>query len=300
MLEEMAWRSSCRTVKDFMSTEVITITEEASLMACTDLLIEKNLQQLPLPSMRKRIRKQPFFQRRLPRVFLWGILALLAIPGLELLIYRFVDPPCTLLMLERRYFPDQGRDIRQLRHDSADLEDVSQSMIFAVLAGEDQQFLKHHGFDIPAIEMALKHNQSHRRKRGASTISQQTAKNVFLWEGRSWLRKGLEVPLTLAIELLWGKRRILEVYLNVAEFGPGVFGIEAAAHHWFQVSASRLSRRQAALLAASLPAPRLYNPNKPSSQLAQRASWIEGQIRRMDQAGTLDVLGLSMTQARKK
>lgn len=250
--------------------------------------------------MRKRIKKQPFFQRRLVRVFLWVLLALLAIPGLELLVYRFVDPPCTLLMLERRYLPEQGREIRQLRHDSVGLEDVSPSMVFAALAGEDQNFLKHHGFDLPAIEMALKHNQSHRRKRGASTISQQTAKNVFLWEGRSWLRKGLEVPLTLAIELLWGKRRILEVYLNVAEFGPGVFGIEAAARYWFHVPASRLSSRQAALLAASLPAPLLASPNKPSSQLGQRASWIEGQIRHMDQGATLGALNLRKTHGKKR
>jgi monofunctional glycosyltransferase len=250
--------------------------------------------------MRKRIQKQPFFQRRLPRLFFWGILVLLAVPGAEVLLYRFVDPPCTPLMLARRYFPEQGKEIRQLRHESVGLEDVERSMVFAALAGEDQNFLKHNGFDLPAIEMALKHNQTHRRKRGASTISQQTAKNVFLWEGRSWLRKGLEVPLTLAIELLWGKRRILEVYLNVAEFGPGVFGIEAAARYWFHVPAGRLSRRQSALLAASLPAPLRYTPNRPSSQLAERASWIEGQIRRMDQGAALDALGLRENQLRKK
>ncbi|MHB8810842.1 MAG: monofunctional biosynthetic peptidoglycan transglycosylase, partial [Desulfobulbaceae bacterium] len=242
--------------------------------------------------MRKRISKSPFFQRRPVRVFLWGILALLAVPAAEILIYRFVDPPCTPLMLARRYFPEQGREIRQLRYDSINLEEVSRSMVFAALAGEDQNFLEHQGFDLPAIEMALKHNQTHRRKRGASTISQQTAKNVFLWEGRSWLRKGLEVPLTLAIELLWGKRRILEVYLNVAEFGPGVFGIEAAARYWFHVPAGRLSSRQAALLAATLPAPLRSSPDRPSSLLAERASWIEGQIRRMDQGAALEDLGL--------
>ena len=167
-------------------------------------------------------------------------------------------------------------------------------MIYAVLAGEDQNFLQHHGFDIPAIEMAFKHNRSSRRKRGASTISQQTAKNVFLWEGRSWLRKGLEVPLTLAIELLWGKRRILEVYLNVAEFGPGVFGIEAASRHWFNIPDSRLNTRQSAVLAASLPAPLTANPGRPSNQLAKRATWINGQIRNMDQKNVreeLDVKG---------
>lgn len=250
--------------------------------------------------MRKRIRKPPFFRRRPVRVFLWGILALLAVPAAEILVYRFVDPPLTPLMLVRRYLPEEGREIRQLRHESVGLEDVAPVMVLAVLAGEDQNFLKHRGFDIRAIEMAIKHNQSHRRKRGASTISQQAAKNVFLWEGRSWLRKGLEVPLTLAMELLWGKQRILEVYLNVAEFGPGVFGVEAAARYWFHVPAARLSRRQAALLAASLPAPLRVNPNTPSTRLAQRASWIEGQMRRMDQGAALAVLGLARTGAGKR
>lgn len=218
---------------------------------------------------------------------------LLAVPILALLAYRFVDPPLTPLMLVRRYFPEQGQEFRALRHDAVALEEVAPSMTLAVLAAEDQNFLQHHGFDLPAIEKALKHNQTHQRKRGASTISQQAAKNVFLWEGRSWLRKGLEVPFTLAIELLWGKRRILEVYLNVAEFGPGVFGIEAAARYWFQVPASRLTRRQAALLAASLPAPLRANPGHPSAQHAGRALWIEGQLRRMDQAAALAALDLA-------
>lgn len=237
---------------------------------------------------------------RLPRImphrswrFCVRVLALfLAVPLLALLLFRFVDPPVTPLMLARRFLPEQGQEVRQIHHRNISLEEVASSAVLAVLASEDQNFLEHHGFDIPAIEKALQHNRSNRRLRGASTISQQTAKNVFLWEGRSWLRKGLEVPLTLAVELLWGKRRILEVYLNVAEFGPGVFGIEAAARHWYQVPASRLSRRQAALLAASLPAPRQANPARPSARLAGRALWIEGQIRNMDQGVTLAGLNL--------
>lgn len=228
------------------------------------------------------------FWRRCGRV----LALFLAVPLLALLLYRIVDPPVTPLMLARRFLPAQGQEIRQLRHENISLEEVAPAAVLAVLASEDQNFLHHHGFDFPAIEKALQYNRSSRRLRGASTISQQTAKNVFLWEGRSWLRKGAEVPLTLAIELLWGKRRILEVYLNVAEFGPGVFGIEAAARSWFQVPASRLSRRQAALLAASLPAPRQANPARPSARLAGRALWIEGQIRNMDQRATLAELNL--------
>ena len=251
--------------------------------------------------MRKPWFCQPrFFRRRLARAVLWVLLALLAVPGAELLVYRFVDPPLTLLMVARRFFPDKGEEIHQLRHDAVDLENIAPSMVLAVLAAEDQNFLTHHGFDLNAIEKALKHNETHRRKRGASTISQQTAKNVFLWETRSWLRKGLEVPLTLAVELWWGKRRILEAYLNVAEFRPGVFGIEAAAQYWFHVPAKRLSRRQAELLAASLPAPLRFNPAHPSGMLSSHASWIEGQIRHMDQSATLKGLGLRQTGAKNK
>ncbi|RJX17931.1 MAG: monofunctional biosynthetic peptidoglycan transglycosylase [Desulfobulbus sp.] len=250
--------------------------------------------------MRKRIRKPVSLPRRLMRVALWSVLILFALPALGLLTYRLIDPPCTPLMLARLYLPEKDQEIRQLRHDAIALEEVSRWMLFAVLAGEDQKFLQHRGFDLQAIEQAVRHNKSHRRKRGASTISQQTAKNVFLWEGRSWLRKGLEVPLTLAIELLWGKRRILEVYLNVAEFGPGVFGIEAAARHWYDVPAGRLSRRQAALLAASLPSPLRANPARPSPQLARRASWIEGQIRRMDQEAALAALKLERPAGGKR
>ena len=171
-------------------------------------------------------------------------------------------------------------------------------MALAVLAAEDQNFLQHHGFDLPAIEKALKHNQSHQRKRGASTISQQTAKNVFLWEGRSWLRKGLEVPLTLAIELLWGKRRILEVYLNVAEFGPGVFGIEAAARYWFQVPASRLSRRQGALLAASLSAPLRANPDQTVGPARRSRRLDRGAAPPHGSGGSPGGLDLASTRAR--
>jgi monofunctional glycosyltransferase len=253
-----------------------------------------------LPAMRIRIKPHRFVFSRFLGIILWAGIVLLAVPVLELVLFRFIDPPCTPLMLARRYLPDQDRAIRQLRHQSVDLEQIDRSMVLAVLAAEDQNFLKHHGFDLHAIEMALEHNQTHRHKRGASTISQQTAKNVFLWEGRSWLRKALEVPLTLAIELLWGKRRILEVYLNVVEFGPGVFGVEAASQYWFHVPARRLSQRQAALLAASLPAPLRFNPGLPSGQLAARAYWVERQIRLMDQVATLDALDLSRSRQKHR
>lgn len=246
----------------------------------------------PGNSMSKRSPKHRLFKLRFVRLMLWLLGIGLTIPAFQLAAYRFVNPPFTWLMLERRYLPEQGKEIKRIKHAPVDLPQISRQVVFAVIAAEDQNFLGHTGLDLQAIEKAIQHNQRHKRKRGASTISQQTAKNAFLWESRSWVRKGLELPLTLGIEALWGKRRILEVYLNVAEFGPGVFGIEAAARHWFQVSAKNLTPRQAALLAASLPSPRKYNPRNPGKYLSGKADWIEQQIRFMDQQAILKELEL--------
>lgn len=182
----------------------------------------------------------------------------------------------------------------RLRHDAVSLDEISPNLVLAVLASEDQGFLEHHGFDWDAIRRALSHNEHHRRKRGASTISQQTAKNVFLWEGRSWLRKGLEVPYTVAIELLWGKRRILEAYLNCVEFGPGIYGAEAAARWYWHIPASKLTPSQAALLAASLPSPRRSNPASRSSFLLKRSAQVMALTPQMDRRTTLKRLGLSL------
>lgn len=180
---------------------------------------------------------------------------------------------------------------KELRHQNVAIEKVSKHLVLAVIASEDQNFLQHAGLDVAAIRKAVEHNKKGRRKRGASTLTQQVAKNVWLWEGRSWVRKALEAPLTLSIELTWGKRRILEVYLNVAEWGPGVFGIEAASRHWFGKPASRLSRQEACLLAATLPSPNRYNPRKPSPGLLRRANWISQQIDFMNQREILGVVG---------
>lgn len=157
---------------------------------------------------------------------------------------------------------------------------ISSHMKRAVIASEDQLFNEHFGFDIEAIEKAVKHNKKHPgRVRGASTISQQTAKNVFLWQGRNYLRKILEVYFTFMIELCWGKERILEVYLNVAETGDGIFGVEAAARHYFKKSARSLTREEAALIAAVLPNPVRYKVNRPSAYVLKRQRWILRQMR---------------------
>lgn len=245
----------------------------------------------PEKSKKSRSKKGGFFSKWV-KILLLIMVALSIVPILQIAFYRVIDPPYTWLMLERKWLPDPGRKIDKLRHAPVDMQDISNKLVFAVIAGEDQLFTEHSGLDFNAIEKAISHNEKGKRKRGASTISQQTAKNAFLWESRTWLRKGLEVPLTFAIELLWGKRRILEVYLNTVELGPGVFGAEAAAQYWFGKSAKKLTLRQASLIAACLPAPRLSNPKKPSARLLNRAIWIEKQISQIDQKAIITKLSL--------
>lgn len=159
---------------------------------------------------------------------------------------------------------------------------IAESMRHAVIASEDQEFDEHFGFDIEQIEKAMKYNQTHKKKQGASTISQQVAKNVFLWQGRTWLRKGLEVYCTLVIELFWSKERILEVYLNVAEMGDGIFGVEAAAQSFFGKPAIKLNNDEAALIAACLPNPIKYKVNAPSDYVRKRQRWILWQMRNIE------------------
>jgi monofunctional biosynthetic peptidoglycan transglycosylase len=164
---------------------------------------------------------------------------------------------------------------------------LSDHLKLAVICAEDQNFLEHHGFDLVAIEKALKHNKKSRRKRGASTISQQTAKNVFLWPGRSWFRKGLEVWFTALIEIFWSKQRILTVYLNIAEMGKGIYGAEAAAQHYFRKPAAKLNRSEAALLASVLPSPMRYSVSNPGPYVRNRQAWI---LRQMQMQGGVSTM----------
>jgi len=211
-----------------------------------------------------------------PRRRRWWRIGALAIVGcivataLVVLALRFVPPPTTAFMLAYRI--QNGN--RAPAQTWVPIAHVAPSLAIAVVAAEDQKFPTHHGFDVEAIEDAWDDGD---RPRGASTISQQVAKNLFLWSGRSWVRKGFEAWFTLWIELCWPKRRILEVYLNVAEFAPGVYGAEAAARHHFGKSAAALTRREAALLAAVLPNPRVMHASRPSAYVARRAAWIERQ-----------------------
>ena len=192
-----------------------------------------------------------------------------------LLIWIF-NPPITATMT--------GSLLRGegLRRDYVSLEDMSKHARLAVIAAEDQLFPEHFGFDLKGIQAALEFNENQTGKmRGGSTISQQVAKNVFLWQGRTWLRKGLEAYCTLWMELLYSKRRILELYLNVAEMGKGVYGIEAAALHYFGKPAANLTAREAAAIAACLPSPRRFNAAKPSRYVNKRIGWIQRQMRHL-------------------
>lgn len=196
----------------------------------------------------------------------------------SVILFRFVPIPVTPLMLIR--LKDQkmaGEDLK-LKKDWKSLDEISDHLELAVVCAEDQNFLKHNGFDLDAIEKAMEHNKHSKKKRGASTISQQTAKNVFLWPKRSWLRKGLEVYFTFLIELFWNKERILEVYLNVVEMGRGVYGAEAASQYYYGSSANKLSRSQAAGIAAVLPSPRKWSPKSETKFMKNRKGFVLRQM----------------------
>jgi len=173
---------------------------------------------------------------------------------------------------------DSEREVR-LKHDWVAFSEISPHLQLAVVCSEDQDFLEHEGFDFEAIEKAYKYNKNHKRKRGASTISQQTAKNVFLWPSRSWLRKGFEVYFTFLIETIWSKERIMAAYLNSIEFGDGIYGAEAAARHFFGKSAKEINRQESALLASVLPNPIERKVDNPSGKVRQHQQWILSQMR---------------------
>ncbi|CNI49743.1 monofunctional biosynthetic peptidoglycan transglycosylase [Yersinia massiliensis] len=225
-------------------------------------------------------------RRVLNRLWYWGKRGVIGIVALWLagiLIFAFLPVPFSMVMIERQLGAWLTGDFSYVAHsDWVPMDEISPYMALAVMAAEDQKFPEHWGFDVDAIESALTHNQRNQNRiRGASTLSQQTAKNLFLWDGRSWVRKGLEVGLTAGIELVWTKRRILTVYLNIAEFGEGIFGVEAAAQHFFKKPASKLSASEAALLAAVLPNPLRFKANAPSGYVHSRQQWILRQMRQL-------------------
>ncbi|HUY84566.1 MAG TPA: monofunctional biosynthetic peptidoglycan transglycosylase [Steroidobacteraceae bacterium] len=207
-------------------------------------------------------------------------IACLALSALLVVPLRWLNPPLDMFMIEARFAAWRRHDRAYVfRHRWVDLRRISPSLALAAIAAEDQTFPFHHGFDVNAMEAAYQHDLNSRRIRGGSTISQQVAKNLFLWGGRSYLRKAIEAYFTVWMETCWPKRRILEMYLNVAEFGRGTYGAEAASRRFFHESAARLTPSQAALLAAVLPDPDRYRVDAPSPYLDRRRAWILGQMR---------------------
>lgn len=207
----------------------------------------------------------------------WSIRIICGFFGLTIfwvIVLRFVHPPITYLMVKRGFeWRATGKGFK-IEKEWLNYDKISNNLKRAAIAGEDAHFLSHHGFDTKAIKEAIEKNKAGKSLRGGSTISQQVAKNVFLWPGRSWVRKGLETYFTILIEIFWSKKRILEVYLNVIEMGQGVYGAEAAAHYYFHKSAKSLSKKEAALIIAILPNPRKWDARKPSNYVNSRANSI--------------------------
>lgn len=211
--------------------------------------------------------------------FIWkATIAFFVLSIVSVIVFRWVPVPITPLMIIR--------DVQQLgkdkgvvmKHDWVPLEEISPKLQLAVVCSEDQNYLKHFGFDIGAMKKAMAENENGKRIRGGSTITQQTAKNVFLWQGRSYLRKGLEAWFTLLIEIFWSKERIMEVYLNSIEMGQGIYGAEAACQFWFNKPAKKITKDEAAAIAAILPNPLRYKANPPSSYITGRKAWIKQQM----------------------
>lgn len=207
---------------------------------------------------------------------------------LAVVAYRWLPVYVTPLMLIRCYQQASRGETVRLRHHWVPLEDISKYLPVAVMASEDQLFMEHHGFDFDAIGAAIDEHRKGKRQRGASTISQQTAKNVFLWPAQSWVRKGLEAYFTVLMELCWSKQRIMEVYLNSIEMGDGIYGAEAVAQQHFTTTAAKLTRQQCALIAATLPNPLRYDSSDPSAYMLRRQTWIMRQMKHIDLLPTED------------
>jgi len=208
-----------------------------------------------------------------------------------IILLKWINPPITITQLSS-WLSGHG-----LKRDYVSGNNISVNAKLAVIASEDQLFPDHNGFDFKSIEKAMKHNQKSKSLHGASTISQQTAKNVFLWQGRSWLRKGFEVYFTFMIEKIWGKKRILEVYMNVAQMGDGIFGIEKASEKYFNKHAINLSRQEASMIAACLPNPRRYSVKPLSRYVSIRSGWVQRQMNNLQ--GDADIQGIISTSSKK-
>jgi monofunctional glycosyltransferase len=216
--------------------------------------------------------------KRILKILLRIVIWFAALSMAFTLLFKWVPVFVTPLMIIRCVEQKTGGEPLKLRHDWVSIEHIPEKLQLAVVCSEDQNYLRHGGFDWGAMKKALKHNERKKRIRGGSTISQQTAKNVFLWPGRSYVRKGLEAWFTLLIETFWSKKRIMEVYLNSIEMGDGVYGAQAAARGWFGKDVEKLSAAESAAIAAVLPNPRVYRANPPTRYVAARKAWILRQM----------------------
>lgn len=228
------------------------------------------------------------FFHKVKLTIMWVLIAFFGSSILTVVLYKYVPVPCSPLMFIRCYQQVKAGESLKLKHDWVPLEEISPNLPLAVWSCEDQNFLNHNGFDIGAIEQAMKEKKDRGRVRGASTISQQTAKNVFLWPSSTWVRKGFEVYFTVLIEFFWDKQRIMEVYLNTIEMGDGIYGAEAVAQEHFGVHAKDLSRNQCAMIAITLPNPRKFNSASPSSYMYRRQRWCLQQMRWLGHFPTRD------------
>lgn len=206
------------------------------------------------------------------------ILGFVILSVVSVIVFRWVPVPITPLMIIRCIEQKSDGKEMKMKHDWVPLKEISPKLQLAVVCSEDQNYLKHFGFDWGAIEKAMKENEEGKRIRGASTITQQTAKNVFLWPGRSYIRKAFEVWFTVLVEIFWSKERIMEVYLNSIEMGDGVYGAEAASQHWYKKKANKLTKDEAAGIAAVLPNPLKYKANPPTNYIIKRKTWIKQQM----------------------
>lgn len=225
--------------------------------------------------MNDKINKPSLF-KRIMKLSLKVVLVFIITSILSVIFFKFVPVPYTPLMFWKSTASVFSEKFVGINHDWVPLEKISKSMQRAVIKAEDYKFYQHNGFDFEAIQKAIEYNKTHKRKIGASTISQQTAKNVFLWPSRSWIRKGLEVYFTVLIEFFWSKERIIEVYLNVIEVGPGIYGVEAGAQKFFKKPAKKLNSHEASLIAAVLPNPIKFKVDKPSRYVLRRQRKILG------------------------
>jgi len=239
-----------------------------------------------MPSKSKR-KATTFTIKKISRWIGKFMLWFFAITIVWVLLYKFINPPITFLMVERGFERKADDKDWKINKKWKDFDGLSTNLKKATIAGEDATFMSHHGFDFKAMEKAYSKNQKGKKIRGGSTISQQTAKNVFLWPGRSYIRKGFEVYFTFLIETLWSKKRILEVYLNVIEMGDGIYGAETASQTYFNKSANELTKAQSALIVAVLPNPIKWSPAKPTAYIYHKQYLILRNIKNLERLGVL-------------